>query len=263
VQNKVDLVTEAEAKKHYRQIKKFIKGTILEKAPIIPVSAQQKIGIEKVLEAIQRFLPTPERVEGKLKMLVARSFDINRPGTEVDKLKGGVLGGAVVRGKIKINDKIEIAPGTLVKERWQTLCTKVVGLQKAKMNLKEAGPGGLLGVMTELDPLLTKSDGLVGNVVGLPGQLPPIRWDLEVEIKLLRRLVGIKKEEVVKPLIKGENLMINVGTAKSIAEVTEIKDDHLKLRLKIPICAELAEHLVISRQIAGRWRLIGYGKIVA
>ena len=39
VQNKIELVSKEDAKKHYKQILEFVKGTIAEGAPIVPVSA--------------------------------------------------------------------------------------------------------------------------------------------------------------------------------------------------------------------------------
>ena len=35
--------------------------------------------------------------------LVIRSFDVNKPGCEVDDLKGGVAGGSILKGVLKVN----------------------------------------------------------------------------------------------------------------------------------------------------------------
>jgi translation initiation factor 2 subunit 3 len=263
VQSKIDLVSEEEALKNYQQIKDFIKGTSLEEAPIIPVSSQQRVNIDAVLEAIEKFIPTPKRDETKdLRMFVARSFDINKPGTEPEKLVGGVLGGAIAQGKLKLGDEIEIRPGVRLGEKFQPLFTKVVGLQKAKLDLEEAGPGGLLGVLTELDPFLTKSDSLVGNVVGLPGKLPEVFSSLSLQVNLLERVVGSEDLKEMAPIKLNEDLMINVGTARSVGTVIEAKKNRIQLKLKIPVCAEKNDKIVISRQVAGRWRLVGYGVVV-
>jgi translation initiation factor 2 subunit 3 len=260
VQNKIDLVTEEQAMKNYEEIKKFIKGTSIENSPVIPVSAQQRINIDAVLEAIEKLIPTPSRDSSKDPlMLVARSFDINKPGTEPKKLAGGVLGGAIVSGILRLGDEIEIRPGVKIGNGYQPLVTEVVGLQKAGIDLEEAGPGGLLGLMTKLDPCLTKSDALVGNVVGLVGRLPEVRETLDLRIELLDRVVGTDEMSATAPIKVGENLLINVGTARSIGTVTAVKTDRIELKLKIPICVEKRERIVISRQVAGRWRLVGYG----
>jgi translation initiation factor 2 subunit 3 len=263
IQNKIDLVSRERVLENYQEIKKFIKGTVLENSPIIPVSAQQRVNIDAIIEAIEEHIPTPGRDETKdLKMLVARSFDINKPGTELKKLMGGVLGGAIVQGKLKIGDEIEIRPGIKSGSKYVRLLTKADGLQKAGNDLEEAGPGGLLGILTSLDPSLMKSDSLVGNVVGFPGKLPQSRETLTLEIKTLERLVGSAELKAVAPITINEDLMINVSTARSIGTVTSIKKNKMELKLKIPICVEEKERIVISRLVSGRWRLIGYGTIV-
>lgn len=260
VQNKIDLVSEEKALENYNQIKKFLEGSLIENSPIIPVSAQQRINVDVVLEAIEKLIPTPKREENKdPRMLVARSFDINKPGTEPKKLKGGVLGGAIVEGKLRIKDEIEIRPGIKVKEEYRALFSKVIGLQKAGIDLEEAGPGGLLGVMTELDPYLTKSDSLVGNVVGLPGKLPEAREDLSLELEVFKRAVDLSSS--VTPIKVNENILINIGTARSIGSITSIKKNRIELKLKIPVCVEEKDKVVVSRQVAGRWKLFGYGCI--
>ncbi len=259
-QNKIDLLSRERITESYNEIKNFVAGTALENAPIIPVSAQQRVNIDTLIEAMENFIPTPERDVAKdPRMFVARSFDINKPGATPEKLMGGVLGGSIVQGKLKVGDQIEVRPGVKFGEKYKPITSKIVGLQKAGMNLEEAGPGGLLGLLTSLDPFLTKSDALVGNLVGLPGKLPEALNNLSMEIKLLERVVGSEELGVVTPIKVGEDLMINVGTARSVGTVASAKKDKIELKLKIPVCVEEKERVVIFRQIARRWRLIGYG----
>jgi len=262
VQSKIDLVSEEEALKNYNEIKEFVKGTILESSPIIPVSSQQHVNIDAVIEAIERFIPTPQREEGKsLRMLVARSFDVNRPGINPKQIKGGVLGGAITQGKLSIGDEVEIRPGIKVGNIYKPIITKIVGLQKAGKDLEETGPGGLLGTMTTLDPFLTKSDSLVGNIVGLPMQLPDVVNSISLEVKLLERVVGSEEMRHVAPIKPNEELMVNYGTARTIGTVTAIKKKRIDLKLKMPLCVEKGERVVISRLVSGRWRLIGFSSI--
>ena len=263
IQNKIDIVTKERAEKNYQEIKNFLKGTIAESAPIIPISAQQKINIEYVIEAIENYIQTPKRnLEKDPKMLVARSFDINKPGYTPDKLVGGVIGGAIIEGKFKVGDSIEIRPGIRVGDKWKGITTEIVSMEKAGTKLEEATAGGLLGVLTKLDPYFTKADGLVGNVVGLPGKLPEARSRFKLRIKLLERVVGTEEMAEVKNIKPQESLMINIGTARSIGIVTNVKGNETEMELKIPVCADKSDRVVLSRQVLGRWRLIGYGEIV-
>jgi|SRR3989344_4049969 len=261
VQSKVDLVTKEEAMENYNEIKKFLKGTHIENAPIIPVSAQLKLNIDKLLEAVQKNIPTVKRnLNGKPKMLVARSFDVNRPGTEIEKLSGGVLGGSLIEGKMRVGDEVEIKPGIRVSGKYIPLRTKIVGLHKAGKKLEEAGAGGLLGMMTSLDPSVTKSDTLVGNMISEVNGLPEAKSNLKLEINFVERVLKDLPAHL-KELKIDDILLINVGTARSIGTVTNKKKNDIELSLKIPVCVYKEDRVVISKQIEGRWRLIGYGKI--
>lgn len=262
VQSKIDMVTKEQAIENYNQIKEFIKGSIIENAPIIPVSAQYNVNIDILLDAIQNLIQTPERnLDADPLMHVARSFDINKPGYKPKELVGGVVGGSVIQGRFKVGDEIEIKPGVLRKNTYEPLTTTISGLEKGKLDLEETGAGGLLGVMTGLDPSLTKSDGLVGNVVGLPGKLPQVMDSLNLELQLLERVVGAKELAAVEPIKLNETLLINIGTSRSVGNVTLIKKSVIQLNLKIPVCANAGDRVVISRQVQGRWRLVGYGLI--
>ena len=110
-------------------------------------------------------------------MFVLRSFEVNKPGTEIDDLLGGVLGGSMVQGIFRIGDQIEIKPGISVQEggrtKYETLVTTVRSLSVSKGQVQEARSGGLVGIGTDLDPSLTKSDALVGSVMGKIDTLPP------------------------------------------------------------------------------------------
>lgn len=262
VQNKIDLVTPERAMESYEEIRKFLKGSIIENAPIVPVSAQHGVNIDAVLAALEEFIPTPERDAAKSpKMLVARSFDINRPGTPVGKLTGGVLGGSIVQGEFKVGDEIEIRPGVKIGNKYEGLISKVAGLKKAGVQLESSGAGGLLGLMTGLDPYITKSDSLVGNVVGVPGKLPEVRGSMNLKTVILNRAVESEELSGAKPIKIGESLLLNIGTARSVGDVAAVKKDNVELKLKIPVAADVGERVVISRMIGGRWRLVGYGII--
>jgi translation initiation factor 2 subunit 3 len=253
IQTKIDLVSKEEALENYKQIKNFIKGTIAENAPIIPVSSEKKINVDSLLEAIQNFIPTPQRDVSKTpKMLIVRSFDVNKPGTEIEKLKGGVIGGALVQGELKLEDEIEIRPGVKIKEEWIPLKTKIVGLQKAGKNLETARAGGLLGVMTELDNVLTKADSLTGSVGGR--DLPPVLSNLKLKVNVFKF-----PEEKIDPLKVGEHLMVSVGTARTLGIVKNLKKDMCDLELKLPVCADKGERIVLARRVMEKWKLIGWG----
>jgi translation initiation factor 2 subunit 3 len=263
VQTKMDLVSREEALENYNQIKNFLKGTIAENAPVIPVSARQRINLDVLLEAIDNVMKTPERDPKKTpKFFVARSFDVNKPGTGIEKLKGGVLGGSLTQGLLRVGDEIEIRPGIKGKEKFEPARTKVTGLQKVGKDLKEIEPGGLIGISTNLDPYLTKSDSLSGSVAGLVDKLPPTFENISLRTNLLKRVVGAKESLEVGELKTNENLMLTSGTMRTTGIVTSGKPGEIEIQLKTPICAGKGERVAISKLFSGRWRLIGYGEII-
>ncbi|MFB6235503.1 MAG: translation initiation factor IF-2 subunit gamma [Halopenitus sp.] len=262
-QNKVDLVDRDRAVENYEQIQEFVEGTVAEDAPIVPVSAQQEVNLDLLIDAVESEIPTPERDPSEdARMFAARSFDINRPGATWDELKGGVVGGSLVQGTLEVDDDIELRPGREVEEggetRWEPLETSIRSLQAGNQGVDEAGPGGLLGVGTGLDPSLTKGDALAGQVVGEPGTLPPTREAFEMDVDLLDRIVG---EGEVEEISTGEPLMLTVGTATTVGAVTSARDGECEVNLKRPVCAEAGAQIAINRRVGARWRLIGVGTL--
>ncbi len=261
VQNKVDLVTPQEAIKNYEQIKKFVKGTIAENAPIIPVSAQQRINIDALLEAIDKNFKERERESGNGEMLVARSFDVNKPGMRPKELIGGIIGGSIIKGSFKVGDEITILPGIEIKDGWKPLKTKITSMEKNKIKMKEASAGGLVGISTKLDPSLTRGDRLSGSFVGI-SNLPKVYKKFKLKVHMISRTEAIGREITMNDIKTGTILMIASGVAKTVGIVRSMHGNIIEVEVKIPIYAKEDWKIVISKQINGRWRLIGWGKII-
>lgn len=267
VQNKVDVVSREKALENYKQIKKFLEGTWAEDAPIIPVSALHKINIDVLLQAIEEIIPTPKRDPSKPPLMyVVRSFDVNKPGTPPEKLRGGVIGGSLIQGVLRIGDEIEIRPGIRIpigpgRYRYEPVITEVVSLRFGDLDVDEARPGGLLAIGTKLDPSLTKADALVGNVVGKPGHLPPVVNRLRIHYKLMERAVGTKELVKIPPIRTREPIVVTIGTAIRLGFVTRVSGDMIDILLRDPIAAWEGSRVAISRQVLGRWRLTGWGII--
>ncbi|MEB3765340.1 MAG: translation initiation factor IF-2 subunit gamma [Desulfurococcales archaeon] len=267
VQNKVDVVSPERARESYNEIKEFVKGTIAENAPIIPVSALKRANIDAVLAAIEELVPTPERdLESPPLMFIARSFDVNRPGTPPERLVGGVIGGGIIHGVFRVGQEIEIRPGLMTRKpggriEYEPIYTEISSLRFGNIEVEEAKPGGLVAIGTKLDPALTKSDNLVGNAVGLPGKLPPTLDQVRVEFKLLERVVGLKEAVKVEPIKKGEMLMLTVGTSITLGITTNVGSDYFEAKLRRPIVAWDGARIAISRRVHGRWRLVGWGHV--
>ncbi|MFW6233654.1 MAG: translation initiation factor IF-2 subunit gamma [Nanoarchaeota archaeon] len=266
IQNKIDLVTKEKALENYKEIKNFVKGTFAENAPIIPVSAQQEINIEKILEEICK-IKIPERDTKKEPLfLIARSFDINRPGAKISELKGGVLGGALKEGVLKQGDEIEIKPGISEKKgdeiKYKTIKTKVLSLYKGNEKIEKATPGVSVSIETSLDPFLTKTDSLSGCVASTTDTLPEISYKVKLKLNLFKEIFSSEGKQKVEELKTKETLMLNVNTTISVGVVESIKKDEVVLKLTIPIISLKRDTVGIARNIKGHWRLIGWGEII-
>ena len=274
VQNKIDLIKEEEAKKNYQQIKTFVKGTKATNSPIIPISAQYEYNIEAVIRYLCD-LPIPKRdFISPPKFIIIRSFDINKPGTEYDKLKGGVVRGTLIRGILRVGDIIEIRPGELIKDnngkyKVKPLYSRIISLEANQTNdLLYAVPGGLIGVGLKLDPYLTRKNRLVGSILGYPGKLPNVYTSIIVETHLMVRYVGLtekdKNTSYIDEIKFKEELLISIGSNSISSIVNDISGDNkdiVKFSLSQPVCVEIGENVTLSRKVE-KWRLIGWGKVL-
>jgi translation initiation factor 2 subunit 3 len=170
-----------------------------------------------------------------------------------------------LQGKFAVGDEIELRPGISAEEEGKTvykpLFSEITSLHAGGKNVKEAHCGGLVGVGTLLDPSLSKADGLTGNIVGKAGMLPQVLTELNLETYILERAVGTKELAKVESISKDETLLLHVGAAITVGKVVSVKGEMTTLKLTRPVCALTGSRVAISRKIAGRWRLIGYGMI--
>ena len=266
VQNKIDLVSKERAMENYREIKDFVRGTIAENAPIIPISAQQGVNLERVLEELCRIEVDKPNLNEEPIFLVARSFDINRPGAEVGELHGGVLGGALKQGVLRIGDRIEIKPGYSYEKQnqrfYRTLKSRITFMRKGGYPITEATPGGSIAIETELDPSLTKADALSGSVASVEGNLPEIADTMTIQFTLFERVSGTEEHEKVQELKVDEILMISLNTSITVGKVSKVEGDKAELKLKIPVVPLRGESVGIARNFNNHWRLIGFGEVV-
>ncbi|MBI5228400.1 translation initiation factor IF-2 subunit gamma [Candidatus Micrarchaeota archaeon] len=260
VQTKVDLVSKEKAIESYNQIKQFLKGSVAENAPIVPVSANYNLNIDALLKTISQVMTTPKYDDSaQLRMYVSRSFDVNKPGAEISALNGGVLGGSIVQGLLKIGDELEIKPGVIKKEgaKPSALNCKVKLLMEETEKLEVARPGGLVAIGTTLDPSLTKADALVGAVVGRKGEVPDPAEIVKVKYTLLTR-----KDIENPPLRESEPVVVNVHTSTAVGFVSGIAKGIATIKLKKSTVVYKDMHVALSRRFGQRWRLSAWGTIV-
>jgi len=263
VQNKIDLLTNEDATKNFEEITQFLKGSPIAQAPIIPVSANHRVKIDALIGAIEETIPTPPRDLAKPPLMyVARSFDINRPGTRPTDLRGAVLGGSLVQGHLKVGEEIEIRPGITghADAQGESLKAEITSLVSGGLELEELKPGGLAAVVTSLDPSLAKGDGLTGRLVGTTGTLPTVSQKVRIRVTLLDRVLGSKGDLKVEKVRTGEMLSITVGTTIAPGKVTSARGDEVELHLSRSVTVFPGSRVAVSRRL-NAWRLIGYGLV--
>jgi translation initiation factor 2 subunit 3 len=262
VQNKADLTEYDEALDNYKQIRDFVSDSVAQKAPVIPISAQHKVNMDALIEAIENSIKTPRRANKDTPVMhVLRSFDVNKPGTPIKQVKGGIIGGGLVQGEFSLDDEIEVRPGLLdeKKGKYEPITSQIATLGTGAGLVESVKPGGLVAIGTKLDPTFTKSDSLIGSVIGKPGTLPNDVEDVTAETRLFETAVGTAEMVKVEPIKVKEPLRLNIGTAAAIGTVTNIRDGKVEVKLKKPVCLMPKSRVALSRRIAERWRLIGSG----
>ncbi len=267
IQNKVDLLTYQDALANHKDIVNFLDKTHVKNPPIIPVSAQSSLNVDALIGAIESTIQTPDRDESKNTVMhVLRSFDVNRPGTSINKIKGGVIGGSLTQGVFNVGDEIEIKPGIISEKRkgqYTPLITEITSLGTGAGTVESVKPGGLVAIGTKLDPSMTRSDSFIGSVIGHPDTLPQSTTVLKMSISLFDSAVGTTEDVKIKPIQTGEMLRLNIGTAPIPGQVTRLRvggdNNVIEVELKRPVCVFEGGRVAISRRIADRWRLIGAG----
>ncbi|MEM4598324.1 MAG: translation initiation factor IF-2 subunit gamma [Candidatus Diapherotrites archaeon] len=251
VQNKIDLVTKEEAIKNYSQIQKFLKSYSVD-APVIPIAAHLKINISALIEALELYIKSPSLDENKpLKMYCGRSFDVNAPGTEIEKMVGGILGGTILQGSVKVGDLVEISPGFDGKK----IVTSVCNISTASGKLDSAKPGGLIAIETTLDPSTTQNDQMKGQLIGAVGTLPEPSKEIDLEIHYMERTTS----KAIQGVKVGESLVLTIGTMTSLAIVKKVQGNKVSAQLKKEASFWKGQIVAISKQHEMRWRLVAYG----
>jgi translation initiation factor 2 subunit 3 len=112
LQNKIDLVKRDVALEQATHIRFFLESsTTIPAAPILPICAERRINMDAVLQYICHIPQPVKDLACPPSLLVVRSFDINAPGSPLEALVGGVMGGSVQRGVLRVGQRVQVRPG--------------------------------------------------------------------------------------------------------------------------------------------------------
>ncbi|WP_448525452.1 elongation factor Tu [Parathermosynechococcus lividus] len=160
--------------------------------------------IYELMDAVDEFIPTPERdVDKPFLMAVEDVFSITGRGT--------VATGRIERGKIKINETVE-----LVGLR-ETRSTTVTGIEMFKKSLEEGIAGDNAGLLLRG---LKKEDVERGMVLAKPGSITP-HTQFEGEVYILTDKEGGRKT----PFFAGYRPQFYVRTTDVTGTITSFTAD--------------------------------------
>ncbi len=263
--NKMDLVKKDTGITRIANLQKYLQSIEIAKdSPIVPIVANYGINIDVLCQYICELIPEPIRdLESSLKMIIVRSFNVNKQEIDIQDLQGGVIGGTILRGRINKETYVTIYPGYVDKNtndqpKWTytPLKAKVLSINSEKNNLEFAIPGGLIGVQLDIDPGLTVKDGLVGNLVTFSDEK---QADLKVFETIFVEFILIDKAKINE----SDTVIINCNSNNTKGKVIKMRKNKMEINLlENPLCLELGDYITISQLVDKNIMIVGRGKVL-
>jgi len=238
VLTKIDLVDEEWLELVTDDIKKFVRGTFLDDAPVVPVSAATGQGIAEFIDVLSELSPkiSGRSSSGLFRLPVDRVFSMKGFGT--------VITGTLISGRVQVGDMIMIYPSGIT--------SKVRGIQVHNESVTEA----VAGMRTAINfQGLEKASVNRGEVVSTPAALIPT-FMLDVSLHFL--------SSNKKPLKNRTRIRFHAGTSEipgnlillDREELLPGEDAVVQLRLDTPVAVVKDDRFVIRsvspvRTIAG------------
>ena len=204
-------------------------GSVLENAPIVPVSAFSGEGLDDLKEVLQeRLSETEARPDfGRPRLSVDRAFTL--PGF------GNIVTGTLVDGRFRIGDQVEIQPGDRK--------GRIRGLQTHQQKLEVAKPGSRVAI--NLSGIDRKEVGR-GDVVAAPGT---------VEDTILFDATYRQLSDAASPLKHNMQVKLFVGAAEVIARTRVLgtrqidpgQEGWLQLALQEPVALVRGDRFILRR----------------
>ncbi len=229
VLSKMDLVEKDWLEMVKVEVEEFLKGTFLEKAPILPFSAITLEGKEELIKALD---DKARNIKGKEKRL---PFRLPIDGVFTIKGFGLVIRGTSLSGEVSVNDELMLYPH-LKKVKVRNIQVHSEPVEKASAGMRVA-----LNIMGA-----EKEEIKRGDVIAEPNVLEPTQW-LDVEIRVLK--------EIDPPLRNFENLLFYVGTSEVLAKLILFNKDTLnpgerdiaQVFLQKPLCVWREDRFILRR----------------
>ena len=242
VLNKIDLVEPGMADLAVEELREVTRGTFLEDAPVVRVSATTGEGIEQFKDQLEQRASalTPRQADGVFRMPVQRVFSAKGFGT--------ILTGIPVSGSVRTGDLLEVLP--------RGGKGKVRGLQAYHEGTDQARAGHSTAVnLSDVD----HKEVTRGAVLATPGYFKA-QTMLGATLRILHStLGGIGNRTPIR---------LHLGTAEVLGEVILLEQDQMEpgeeglvqLRLEDPVICAPGDHFVLRR--ASPMETLGGGVIL-
>lgn len=211
------------------EVAEALAGTVLEDAPIVPISAFTGEGIEKLKSELMKKLET-----------TSSRPDLGKPRLPIDRVFtlsgfGNIVTGTLVDGRFRIGDKVEIQPGNKK--------ARIRGLQTHLQKLDVAFPGSRVAInLTGID----RYDIQRGDVAAAPGA---------VEDTILLDASYRQLADAGVPLKHNVQVKLFVGAAEVVArtrilgskQIDPSEEGWLQLALEEPIAVARGDRFILRR----------------
>ena len=208
-------------------------------------SEQGTLSVEKLVAALDEYIPMPERaVDGDYLMPVEDVFSISGRGT--------VVTGRIERGVVKVGDEVEVVG---IKETTKTTCT---GVEMFRKLLDDGQAGDNVGELLRG----TKSDEVArGQVLAKPGSIKP-HTKFEAEVYILTKEEGGRHT----PFFKGYRPQFyfrttDVTGAVELPEATEMVMPGDNIQMKVDLINPIAMEDGLRFAIREGGRTVGAGVV--
>jgi translation initiation factor 2 subunit 3 len=253
--NKIDLVNKETLMKRKIELDLLLKEYDIKPYIIIPTCFNKNIGLNYILQSIMELFNPDDyikRTESDAFFRISRTFDINKPGTDWMDVSGGVIGGTLYNGILKVGDKILISPGQLVKEKdgkfyAKPFETTVLSLKTETTFLDTINIGGLVAIGTDIDPYYCKNNNLAGNIVTLINSKIKLKFCHELELKVsLVSTFNVQWKPQLKDIVS-----LQIGTKSNEVKLIKMNNDIYTFTTtnNKPLCLRDEEHIIICKNI--------------
>jgi selenocysteine-specific elongation factor len=210
-----------------QEVTTTVRGTSLDGARMIPVSAVTGAGLPDLVSALDGLLAdaTPRPDAARPRLPIDRVFTMSGFGT--------VVTGTLVDGTLRVGDELEVTPsGRRVRVR---------GLQRHNEKVESAGPGNRVAANLAG---AEKHELARGEVLAMPGALRPVRR-IDARVRVLA--------SATRPVRHGASLLLHTGTAEAGCRLIVLDGDEIapggegwaQLYLDRPIAAAAQDRFVL------------------